>query len=245
MKSVKKILRHLGYDIIAVPRHQKTHDPSWDKVFGIGANKTGTSSLEVALRNLGVTMPEQGLQEHILTRRVLDGDVSALREFCASFDAFQDLPFSHGLTFAACDAIFPNARFILTVRDSCEWFESVVRFQSKVFGLDPKIGSDAIKAHFENSVTYIDADYARQMTERSILDVSDHAARPDWSKVFDKASYVARYEERNAAIIRHFWGRPNKLLVLDVRQEKTTEKLVRFLGLPHSEVGSMPHKNAS
>ena len=246
IKSViKTVLARLGYHVIAAPSAGGQSSPARDKVFCIGANKTGTTSVERALRDLGLRLPEQGQQERLLTRRVLGGDAQALAEFCAAFDAFQDLPFSHGLVFATCDALFPDAKFILTVRDADDWFNSVCRFQSKVFDVDVNADPKDIRAVFENATTYLDRDYARDVLERSLLRVSDNRVEPDWAGIFDRDQYIARYDQRNKLILKYFWGRCDKLLVVDVRQEATTERLVRFLGLDPDLIGPMPHENAT
>ena len=235
----------MGYHIIAAPPRQSARVRGWDKVFCIGANKTGTTSIERALRELGLRLPEQSQQEQLMTQRVLGGEPQALVEFCEPFDAFQDLPFSHGLVFAACDTLFPNAKFVLTVREPQVWFNSVCRFQSKVFGIDVDADPADIRAAFENSVSYLDRGYARSVLERSLLSVSGDTVQPDWSGVFDRDRYITRFQERNALIQKHFWGRSDKLLVLNVHREKTTERLVQFLELDPARIRPMPHENAT
>jgi hypothetical protein len=92
------------------------------KVFCIGLNKTGTSSLAQALRMLGyrVTGPnftQEPDLAHTLHRRV--------REVVPQYDAFQDMPWP--MLYAFLDAEYPGSKFILTVRDPEAWIRSQVR----------------------------------------------------------------------------------------------------------------------
>ncbi|RRV30161.1 hypothetical protein EGI94_19995 [Stutzerimonas stutzeri] len=100
------------------------------KVFGIGFHKTGTKSLASALETLGYRVhgPEWvrdaqacvSLQSlWVYASRVVD-----------SYDAFQDNPWP--LLWRELVARFPDARFILTVRDEAQWLDSAVRY----FGSD-------------------------------------------------------------------------------------------------------------
>jgi len=55
--------------------------------------------------------------------------------FCRTAQAFQDMPFSLSFTYMALDKKFRESKFILTARDSSgQWYESLVRSHSKLFG---------------------------------------------------------------------------------------------------------------
>jgi hypothetical protein len=92
------------------------------KVFCIGFHKTGTTSMRDALALLGyrVTGPN-GLYDPEIAIK-LDALVDTLSE---SFDAFQDNPWP--LVYRRMDEKYPDAKFILTVRDPDRWSASVVR----------------------------------------------------------------------------------------------------------------------
>lgn len=92
------------------------------KVFGIGFQKTATTSLAMALRVLGyrvtgpngVNDPDIGQKVHTLTDKLV-----------ARFDAFQDNPWP--LLYQRLDKQFPSSKFILTIRPADRWIKSVVR----------------------------------------------------------------------------------------------------------------------
>ena len=90
------------------------------KVFGIGFQKTGTSSLAAALRTLGYDVTgtiSPGRPD--IAARALD----LAREVSQQHDAFQDNPWP--ILFREMDELHPGSRFILTLRDTDDWFESV------------------------------------------------------------------------------------------------------------------------
>ena len=92
------------------------------KVFGIGFHKTGTSSLAAALKHLGysVTGPN-GVDDPDIAGNVLD----LVRDLVPRYDAFQDNPWP--IVFRDLDAWYPDALFVLTLRDPDRWIRSQVR----------------------------------------------------------------------------------------------------------------------
>jgi len=81
-------------------------------VFCIGLVKTGTTSLERALKDLGYRLGDQRKGEALLPAYAVR-NFRPIVEFCLTADAFQDAPFSYPFTYIALDQSFPNARFIL------------------------------------------------------------------------------------------------------------------------------------
>lgn len=93
------------------------------KVFCIGFHKTGTKSLADALRLLDYRMVgPTGTQELDVARSAL---VKALA-IATEFDACSDNPWS--VLYKELDATFPDSAFILTVRSTSAWIESVVSY---------------------------------------------------------------------------------------------------------------------
>jgi hypothetical protein len=117
------------------------------KVFGIGFQKTGTTSLHHFLRRLGyssIHWPhvvaginyEKLCIPAVQDRRQVVGLLSPLFE---GFDAFTDVPFP-GL-YRELFEIMPDSRFILVERDPDQWWESLSRHwrltASRARRLDP------------------------------------------------------------------------------------------------------------
>lgn len=92
------------------------------KVFCVGFQKTGTTSLHAALTTLGYR-----------TAAVIGDDLSADElaksgaklcvEAAKRFDAVEDMPWP--IFFRELDAAYPDSKFVLTVRDADGWFGSI------------------------------------------------------------------------------------------------------------------------
>lgn len=217
------------------------------KVFCIGYNKTGTTTMERVLADLGYRMPDQGVQEALVVEESFLGNHRPLYDLCRNFDAFQDMPFSQGLTYAVVDALFPGSQFILTVRDSAEWFESLTRFHLN--GILKKAGvqrlEDFGEETFRDQEIYIHKNYLQNLIRRDAAIVVDHKVQYDWSLVYNKDHRIKRYEQRNQEIVSYFQDRPEQLLVIDVSRESDNSRIVQFLGLPDERIAPLPHLNKS
>lgn len=101
--------RGLNSEVLTALRHAAFSKKSGRKIFCIGRNKTGTTSLEHALRGgMGFSMADQPRSEMLLKdwhRR----DFGRIAQLVETADAFQDTPFSLPHTYAAMDALFPGA----------------------------------------------------------------------------------------------------------------------------------------
>lgn len=100
------------------------------KVFCVGFNKTGTTSVAFALRELGFlpSASPKTLDDRPFHAAVFNGDFDPLVEAARPFRSFKDRPWNMGGAFAALDAAFPGSRFILTVREEEAWWQSVHRW---------------------------------------------------------------------------------------------------------------------
>ena len=123
------------------------------KVFGIGFHKTATSSLKVALRELGyrVTGPN-GVNNLNIANEVLDLAFGLV----SKYDAFQDNPWP--IIYKELDQNYPGSKFILTTRSSEDWIRSIVRhfgdevtpMREWIYGVgDPKGNEDIFISTFK------------------------------------------------------------------------------------------------
>jgi GT2 family glycosyltransferase/glycosyltransferase involved in cell wall biosynthesis len=102
-------------------------DATRPRIFGIGLNKTGTTSLHEALTMLGYDSLHWGgpAIRRIVEVALASGD-PLLSRINPHFDAFSDvLPLSQN--FELLDAQYPGSKFILTVRPVDVWIESRCR----------------------------------------------------------------------------------------------------------------------
>lgn len=93
-----------------------------NKIFGIGFQKTGTTSLKNALEILGyqVTGPNE-----VGNPEITENVYSIVESLVPQFDAFQDNPWP--IFYKELDVKYPNSKFILTLRDSKSWIKSMVK----------------------------------------------------------------------------------------------------------------------
>ena len=102
------------------------------KVFCIGRNKTGTTSIGKALTLLGFTLGKQSIAERLM-EDWRKRDFWHIILYCRFADAFQDVPFSLDYTYQVLDEAFPNAKFLLTIRNNSEeWYQSLVKFHTRI-----------------------------------------------------------------------------------------------------------------
>lgn len=102
------------------------------KIFGIGFYKTGTTTLYDALRTLGYHTVNgdkpgsyPGADDGATLIRQIDAGDLRLPTF-EMFDAFTDNPYFR--IWREIYALYPDARYILTVRDEEAWIASCVKF---------------------------------------------------------------------------------------------------------------------
>lgn len=96
--------------------------PDHPQVFCIGWHKTGTSTLGLALIELGYSVVGCRLDMVHPLRR---GDVQSVLRLAGQFDAVQDVPWAP--LFRELDERYPGSRFILTERDESAWLRSASR----------------------------------------------------------------------------------------------------------------------
>ena len=124
------------------------------KIFVIGFNKTGTTSVHSALLEFDIYVGDQQQGEMTLND-IIKGDYTNLFAYCDQAEAFQDVPFSCPNVYKALDKKYPNSKFILTVRENeSQWFNSIVKFHGKLWAN----GNVPTKNDLENAV-YIEKGY--------------------------------------------------------------------------------------
>lgn len=191
------------------------------KVFCIGKNKTGTTSLGKALTELGVTVGEQAPAERLIhewARR----DFRKLFRHCHTAQAFQDVPFSWPFTYQALDQRFPGSRFILTVRDTPEqWYRSMMAFYVAVIG-----NGKTVTLNDFRTASYVYPGWAYEARQLVISTPEDDP--------FNMDICIDSYKSHNAAVQEYFRHRPHDLLVLNVAQPGAYDRLCDFLGRARS-----------
>lgn len=92
------------------------------RVFCIGWHKTGTTTMGVALLQLGYSVLGCRLDMGL---PLLQGDKELALEEAGKFDALQDVPWA--ALYRELDQRYPGSRFILTYREDKAWLNSAVK----------------------------------------------------------------------------------------------------------------------
>lgn len=167
------------------------------RIFGIGLSRTGTLSLTRALTQLGIESvhyPDDPVTQEEL--RHGNYALSILDEV----QALLDIPVAP--YYAQFDALYPDAKFILTTRPEESWLVSV-------------------ENHFRLYVEQRHDDFD-DYVHACVYGVLHFSA--------DRFRHVKRLHEEN--VRSHFAARPDKLLVFDVFRGDGWPELCRFVGLP-------------
>lgn len=96
------------------------------KVFGIGFHKTGTKSLAAALAQLGYRVHGPGWTRNAEVCASYQSLKRTAFAVIDEYDAFQDNPWP--VLWRDLAQAYPDAQFILTVRDSSAWLDSACRY---------------------------------------------------------------------------------------------------------------------
>lgn len=184
--------------IIQNPLRSKTM-----KVFGIGLSRTGTKSLTWALNRLGFKVAHYP-DDEIILKELMAGkyNFSLLNDF----DGITDItvaPF-----YAQLDQLFPDSKFILTIRDKESWLRS-------------------IEAHFGKPVFEGIASNENTMLLRKLLRVANYG-----TYTFNKERFSYVYDLHYKNVIEYFESRPESLLIINICEGDGWEKLCPFLNLP-------------
>ncbi len=175
------------------------------KVFGIGLSQTGTQSLAQALTMLGFNVIHSP-DDEVTLRELMIGNYNF--SILKDFDGITDItvtPF-----YAQLDKLFPDSKFILTVRDKESWLRSLKAQWS-------------IKGVFNDSLSSNETN----MQRRRMLRV---AAYGTYAFNEERLSYVYDLHYKN--VIEYFKERPESLLIINIYAGESWENLCPFLNQP-------------
>ncbi|PKD16742.1 hypothetical protein APR41_08015 [Salegentibacter salinarum] len=112
----------------------KTLKPQYNsKVFCIGFQKTGTTTLGKSLEILGYN---HSSFDHTLYLKHYkkNRNISKIIDYTSKFDSFDDMPWSKTDLIPILDYTFPGSKFIYLTRDEESWKKSMKNWGYKKFG---------------------------------------------------------------------------------------------------------------
>lgn len=177
-----------------------------ERVFCIGFQKTGTTSVQYALSLLGYrvagifSMRDLGNFEDVRVRAL---------ELMKGFDAAGDIPWP--VLFRDLDAAFPRSKFILTTREPDLWYASAckhfgekrIRLHKWIYGAASPVGNEAT---YKNRLVSHEAEVREYFCHRPKDLIEFDVARGDgWEKLckfLDKPIPKGDFPRLNAAKAR-------------------------------------------
>lgn len=179
------------------------HDPDTlcrfdEKIFGIGLLKTATCSLTEAMNILGY----KSYHEPYYLDRIWD------------FDFVNDMPIA--VRYKFLDAMFPNAKFILTIREMNSWIKSIEGWWKNLTEGD--LLPEGRRRKMNTQFDPIGTAYNRFLAFNTL----------EW----DADLFIKKHKQHIQEVKEHFKGREEKLLILDICGGDDWIHLCNFLNRP-------------
>lgn len=187
------------------------------KIFCIGLNKTGTTSLQKEMLLQGFTVGNQR-QAELLFDDWVKRDFKRIFRYCRTAEFFQDVPFSCPYTFIAMDQAFSGSKFILTIRNNAEeWYNSLIRFHGKLWGNGnvPPTAEDLKKATF----IYKGQPYRTRLL---LHDVPEN-------EPYKRDVMITYYHNHKNMVLDYFRHRSHDLLVINLKNPEDYQRFCKFI----------------
>lgn len=177
------------------------------KVFCLGFHKTGTTSLEILLQDMGyqVASPYKNW-DTVLTEMFKNGDLSELKRVAELFDAFQDAPWF--LYYKEFDRLYPGSKFILTTRNNGSWWKSFLNYFKNehsplfryIYGFDNPVDHEKVYVErFEKHNQEVLEYFKDRPDDLLIINISEENALSKVSAFLDRSSSYSAMPHANAS----------------------------------------------
>ena len=187
------------------------------KVFCIGRNKTGTTSLKRLFLEQGYAVGSQRKAE-LLVDDFTKGSYQSLIDYVKKGgEVFQDVPFSLPRIYQVLDEAFPGSKFILSIRNSPEeWYQSLVNFHADVLG----------KGRIPTREDLVNAEYAKKGYAWQINRFLYNSPEDD---PYNEEVLINSYLSHNQDVKEYFSDKPDQLLIVNLAEKGVTQQLNDFL----------------
>ena len=205
------------------------------KIFCIGLNKTGTTSLKNLLAINGWTISHQCVGEALFPAYIR-GDFRSIESFVDQSKAnfFQDAPFSFPETWEHLYRRFPNAIYLLTVRTSFkEFYQSRIRFDKKIMDCrDMPTWRDLEKFSSGSLPVGALATYYREIIGCQ-------------TNPYEESLWQTHYHDHNSKVIDFFANKSHQFAAIDLSDERDSLMNINRLLKPILRIKEIPHVNKS
>lgn len=198
------------------------------KLFGIGFPKTGTTSLEIAAEIIGYKVCRGYLNSghtNYLIALYVHGDFEEIIAITRYFNAFFDLPWGGGTLYKTLYEHYPDAHYLLSVRDEQDWYRSLENMLMQ-FGSDKDSALDHIHKRGAYGASYFFRKYLKLDSLKN-----------------NRQTLIDLYNRHNDSVVEFFNKKNKAILVKDFTQSKDSwVSLCDFLGKDNPDV-PFPHRN--
>ena len=178
------------------------------KVFCLGYQKTGTTSVDWVLQDMGYRVSKAYKQsDGKFSEMLRKNDLAEIKRVSELFDAFQDIPWF--LYFREFDQWYPNSKFILTTRDSASWWRSFLRyFRTEyyplfeyVYGFDNPIGhqKDIVKRYKQHKKAILEY-FKDRADDLLVIEIGEEKALEKISRFLNKETTYEKMPHKNAVL---------------------------------------------
>jgi hypothetical protein len=199
------------------------------KIFCIGYNKTGTTSLTEFMRINGFLIAPQTPFEYNLNSYIYGNNstfIEMIKNDYYNYTFFQDVPFSLPNFYKTLDQEFENSKYILTVRNNPDqWYNSLISYH---------------KSKFENFKNPSQIQYVYHGWVNQILTNVYKSPKYD---PYNEKHLKKSYSDHINSVKEYFKDKKDKLLILNLETD-SPKILQNFLGVKLS-YQDFPHINKS
>lgn len=190
IRKIKRIPFRI-YEILEFKFRKKKYSP---KVFCIGYNKTGTTTLGKSLEMLGYR--NSSFNKKVWREFYKNNEIDKILDYTAKFDSLDDLPWLKEDMIPILDKAFPNSKFIYLDRDEESWKKSIFTWTYKVTGKYPIIEEKLheFRKHKEFVLNYFKN---RPKDQFIILDIKDEEGFKNLAHFLDKKPIQNKFPHYN------------------------------------------------
>lgn len=206
------------------------------KIFCIGMNKTGTTSLKHLFESEGVKVVKQQDFEKMTARFYKKGSIENILRVIDRLNPnidifFQDIPFAVPGFWRYLVARYPDAKYILSVRDSAEQYHnSLTNFHKRGWQINIFDPEELKK------INYIEPGFSY----RFLVEILGCPKNDP----YDKDYLISLYDKHVADVERYFADKPDKFIKINLSNAEDFDKLNQFVGLNFMNT-EFPHRNAT
>lgn len=198
------------------------------KVFGLGFSKTATTSLELALQILDYNVCKghwNANYYYYMLALYIHRDYDELFKLINYWDAFADAPWGGSDLYRELYQRLPEAKYILTIRDSEAWYRSFEKFIT-MFDSNLETAFDSLYNHQMFGTAYY---------FRHVFGIQQLANQ--------RQKIIEHYDSYNQKVIEFFTKNQADFLTIDITKENHWDTLCSFLKVESPELLPFPHMN--